>query len=330
VTGYCGYLLYAGLADNETAKGEYESARSGLDTLQRKTPSPTPENIKVAEADAERVKAFLADFRKCFASFPPPPPLAGDRAFKDFLEQSIQRFRAEATNAGVELPPDYAFSFSQQLDKLDYPPECIQPWMQQLEEIEAILRILYDAKINYLEEIKRPSTGINDMGGGDVFLVTGAPNAWGDVSSYVVSFRAFSPEIASVLAGIAGSSNCFIVKAIYVLPSRVPLPQVTQAQPVAAPAQTIQYFRPPPQIQSRPTAPNMGFNRSAGGSHAVNPQFARPAAPPPVAAVPAAQPVVPAAPETILRETPLFVTLYVDVVKLKAPEVVAKPKTRAP
>jgi hypothetical protein len=315
VTGYCGYLLYSALSANADASGEYASAKSGLEELQHKPVYPSPENIQAAEADAVRVRAFMAEFRKPFTSLPVPPKL-DDREFNFYLQKSIQRFALEATNAGVGTPPDYAFSFSQQITKINHPAECIAGWMQELEEINAILHLLYTSKINYLEKIKRPPICSDDAGGDDYIQFTTNVNSLGSISPYMVSFRAFSSEIANVLAGVATSSNCFILKGVYVSPSQVPLPVLAQEQPAAQP--TPQYFRPMPQADlSNPFMPN------GGRPTRDNREFRerRPYMPPAQAA---ATPVVPAGPETILMETPLFVTLYIDVLKLKTPEPPAK------
>ncbi len=75
VTGYCGYLLYAALSANAAASEQYAQAKSGLDELQKKSPYPSPENIKAAGEDAARVRTFLAEFQKPFSPFPTPPKI---------------------------------------------------------------------------------------------------------------------------------------------------------------------------------------------------------------------------------------------------------------
>jgi hypothetical protein len=323
VTGYCGYLLYSALGENVAASEKYASAKSGLDDLLHKAVYPSPENIQGAEADAGRVRTFLAEFRKPFAPFPTPPKV-DVREFNTYLQKSIAQFGAQATNAGVGMHPDYSFSFSQQVNKLNHPVEAIAPWMQELEEIQAILNILYTAKVNYLEKIKRVSVCSDDAGSDDYIQFNNTTNQWGVVAPYMVNFRAFSAEIANVLAGVAASSNCFIVKAIYVSPSLVALPDMTQAQP--APEPVRQYFRPAPssdQFMPNPT------RRGRPGDYG---EFRTPRPYAPVQQQPVAVPTGPAPPETILFEKPLFVTIYIDVVKLKPaepPAAEAKPRRGA-
>jgi hypothetical protein len=309
VTGYCGYLLYSALGDNADASTKYASAKSQLEELQHSSPYPTPENIRSAQEDAVRVKAFLAEFHKPFSAFPTPPKM-DVREFNTYLLKIIAQFGAGATNAGVGMHPDYAFSFSQQLPKINHPAEAIGPWMQELEEIKAILQILYTAKINYLERIKRVAVCTDDSGSDDYIQFNNTTNTWGVVSPYVVNFRAFSGEIANVLAGIAASSNCFIVKAIYVSPSMVPLPDLTVTQPAAAPMRTYT-LRPPPSDQFTPS-PRRGRPGEGGEYRMPRPYIQQPQT--------IEVPAVPAGPETILFEKPLFVTIYIDVVKLKPAE----------
>jgi hypothetical protein len=326
-TGFCGYLLYSALEQNKADSDKYLSDKSSLETLQKKRPFPDQQNIKAAELDAERVRAFLTDFHKPFAAFPTPPKL-DDRRFKEYLQNSVMHFGLEASNAGVGLPPGYAFAFSQQMNVLNYSSDCIAPWMQQLTEINAILHILYNAKINYLEKIKRPTVPGEDVMGDDYLQIGMVTNTTGVVTPYMVNFRAFSAEIANVLAGVAASSNCLIIKTIYVTPSREPLPSVAELQaPTPPPMLVPQYrrYQPPPEA---PLNPFMQQDNSASRY-----RERRPMGPiPQMQYAPAYQePPAPTGPVTILTETPLFVTIYIDVVKLKAletPAVAAKPLRR--
>jgi hypothetical protein len=318
VAGYCGYLLYSALDQNKEDSTKFFSDNASLDTLKKKKPFPDSENIKAAEADAERVRTFLAEFRKPFAGFPVPPKM-DDQHFHEYLQNTIVQFRLEATNAGVGLPAGYAFSFAPQMTPLNYASESIAPWMQQLTEIKAILHILYGAKINYLERIKRPTVTGEDMTTDDYLQMNTVSNTWGMTTPYMINFRSFSAEIANVLAGFAASSNYFVVKTIHVEPSREPLPQLPDVVQPETPAPVPQYrYQPPPDNPFNPFmqgGPGRGNRerRPGGLMPPVQYQYA-PAVPPPAA---------PTGPATILRETPLFVTIYIDVVKLKAPEAPA-------
>ena len=249
---------------------------------------------------------FLAEFRKKFAPFP-TPPVKDDKGFNTYLGECIDRFRVEATNAGVQLPPEFGFSFSSLRGKLNYPPGHIALWMRQLQEISAILNILYNAKINYLWNLCRvPAQG--EDGGGDCLLQTATvTNQWGVVTPYKITFRGFSSEVAAVMEGFARSSNCFIIKTIDVSPD-------LSVQPIAVqtPAQSAA-----PAYAAPPRNPSPVRNQS---DHHRGPPEMRPppGAAPQEPSAPATAAAVTAPPVLFLSENALLVTISVDVVKLKA------------
>jgi hypothetical protein len=311
LTGYCAWLLYNSLSSNAGVSEEYKTTFDSLETKRKESPFPDTNNIQAAKADQERVRLFLADFRKMFSPFP-APPVKDEKGFKTYLDENLARFRAEATNAGVLLPPDYSFAFSGLIGKLTYPAASIGPWMQELEEIDAILAILYHAKINYLAGLQRVPVSTDDGGPGDCLAAATVTNQWGIVTPYKITFRGFSAELAAVMEGFARSSNCFIIQAIAVVPDMSVQPAVVQPPP-QQPA--VNY---PPRLQTpSPPLPYPGPNRPG-----VRPNYpwARPApgsvAAAPVAAAPVAAPSV----VTILSESPLLVTVQINVVKLKASE----------
>jgi hypothetical protein len=304
-TGYCGYLLYKVLGANAGVSSDYSSTLQELQAAQQVTPPATKENIQAAKADQERVRQFLGDFRKSFAPFPIAPKV-DDRGFVEHLQLTLRRFAAAATNAGVQLPADYAFSFSQQRQKVSFASECIGPWMQELEDINLILRILFEAKINYLEQIQRVPACADDNYGDDCLYTSAVSNQWGVVTPYKVTFRGFSTEVASVLAGFADSSNCFLVKYVNVTPSKAPLP------PVVMPQQQQQQQRYMPATDYNPY---MGDDGDRPGRGTRGRSMQRQQGP-----VLMGAPAAPTPPETILQETPLYITIVVDAVQLKTTE----------
>jgi len=308
LTGYCGYLLYSSLDANSVVSDDYKTTQSNLGDMQQKTPFPSKENIQAAKEDQDNVHKFLVEFRKRFAPFP-APPVKDDKGFKIYLEDSLVQFRAEATNAGVQLPPGYTFAFSGLMGKLNYPPGNIASWMQQLQEIRTILDILYRAKINYLGSLSRVPVSIDDTGAGDLLQAATVTNQWGVVTPYKITFRGFSTEIAAVMDGFARSSNCFIIKSIDVAPDTSVQPIVVQTSP----QQPAANYVPPPQYPN-PALNRMGRERGVPGLRPL------PVPVTPAPGVSSAVNMVATAPVIILSENPLLVTISVDVVKLKASE----------
>jgi hypothetical protein len=313
LTGYCGYLLYSSLDANSGVSANYLSTLNNLQMMQQKSPSPTKENIQLAKDDQARARKFLADARKRFAPFP-TPSFEDEKGFHTRLGESLATFRTEATNAGVQLPAaDFPFGFPGLMEKFNYPRGNIAPWLQQLEEISAILDILYGAKINSLVDLQRGAVSSEDSGAG--LPAANVTNQWGISSPYKMKFQSFSGELAAVIEGFAQASNCFIIKDISVESTEKSVQQNAvqsfQEQPVSGSSMRSQYVNP---MRPRPR-PERGV---PGGIPA-----ARPTPTPRVAvrpAAPAAVAMSSASAVKILSESSLVVTLSVDVIKLKASE----------
>lgn len=312
LTGYCAYLLYGAIQSNAALKDDYTSKTQQLQQLESTQPYPSRENIQLAKEDQAHVQEFLNEFRTKFAPFP-TPPVKDEKGFANYLIDKISQFRADATNAGVEIPFNYGFSFTALIGKLSYPPGNIQPWMQQLQEIERILGVVFRAKVTYLSVIKRCPVSADDASLADCLQTTPVTNQWGIVAPYQIVFRGFSADLAAVLDGFARASNCFIVKTVQVAPdTTVQMPQPT-ATPNPQPQPVIQYRQPTPQYNT----PVPGLRGLARGG--IPPPVFRP----PVAAPVAVQPNAAALnqpPITVLSETPLSITITVDAVKLKVAE----------
>jgi hypothetical protein len=315
LTGYCGYLLYTALSANASLAGDYDTAKQNWDQIQQKSPYPSKENIDKAKTDEERVGKFMSDFRKRFESFPAPPP-KDEKGFKTYLDDQLVKFHKETDDAGVELPQDFSFAFAGLVGRLTYPAGNLEPWMEQMQEISAMLDILCQAKINYLAELDRVPVGPDDQGFGlqDVSVT----NQWGVVTPYKIVFRGFSAELSAVLEGFAKSSHCFIVKSIVIAQdttvgsatSPYPMNNAPAAMPYAA---QQQYIAPPtyaPQMQR----PGMARRPEFGGPPGRPPVF-RPTQP--VYMPSATTASAASAPTTILSEDPLLITMSIELIKLK-------------
>src|SRR5207253_2234242 len=88
----------------------------------------------------------------------------------------------------------------------------------QLGEIKAICEVLCQAKINSLDNIRRERVSTDDATGpqSEYLAERSTTNALAVISPYELTFRCFSPELASVLAGFASSPLGLLVKSINV------------------------------------------------------------------------------------------------------------------
>ena len=285
-----GYFLYSNLSDSSAASDELTGAAAELQTLQSKDPYPSREHIQEAKDQQKQAQELLGKFNTTFAPFPPVAKTS-EKEFKSLLDRSIIQLQLAATNAGVGLPPEYSFSFSAITSKLNFPPENIEPWIVQLQEIKALCDIVYRSKVDFFESLRRVPVG-DEQGGADYLGTTSVTNGNTVTTPYEIQFRAFSPEIAAVLEGFMHATNCFVIKNVDILPSTG-----LDLSSLGAPSEGgyAQVRRP----------------RGRGGRGEVD-----------NSADLAAQALRagPAAPTVILSEKKLHVTMLVQIIKPKSPE----------
>lgn len=311
--GVAGFFFFSNWRHDKTVTDELNQQIAELNRLYNADPHPGTEeinNVAAAKQDEKRVQEFLADAQQLFVPVKPYQK-TDDRGFNNLLLNTIYELQVGASNAGVILQTNYSFTFSAQRGKLSFAPGSIEPWTAQLSEIKTICGILYKAKINALEGLRRVPVSPDDQGGEttDYLNASIITNDIAVVTPYEVTFRSFSEEIGSVLDGILRATNCLIVKTIMVEPSKAIIggdPNAPMSQGVfASPAYTPQPL------------PSRSFESTYGlgpGARAV------PAPVPGAGVSVAGRPAAPSGPTVFLSEKPLHVTMMIDVVKIKPPQ----------
>ena len=236
----------------------------------------------------------------------------------------------DAAKASVELPPKdskgntYSFSFAAQKESLAYAPGSLEPLSVQLGEVKAICAVLFAAKVNSLDNLRRERVSEDDNKGPqtDYLAEKSVTNELAVLSPYEVTFRCFSSELAAVLSGYGGSPSGLVVKTINVEGAPAVAASEQVAAPVAVittPAYTAPAYTPPPRAEARSAeaAFNARYGLGAGGRYGPRPTPQPPppqvyAQPAPAAAPPASKGGLP----LVLDEKQLKVTLMLNVVKL--------------
>jgi hypothetical protein len=239
----------------------------------------------------------------------------------------------------VALPPKdasgqtYSFSFAAQRERLDYARGSLEPLSVQLAEVKAISTVLFQAKVNSLDNIRRERVSDDDLKGPqtDYLPEKSVTNELAVLSPYEVTFRCFSSELAAVLSGFATSPCGLLVKTINVESAPA------SATEAALPGATAGPFTPsvpspvasPNPLEARATAEarmaeryGLGGRGSAdryglGGRGSPRPPPQQ-AYVPPVAAAPA--PVSRGGLPIALDERQLKITLMLNAVKPAAPK----------
>jgi hypothetical protein len=254
--GLAGWYLYSKWDLNNKNLEQLNEAYGKLQTLSQQNPHPgsgNVNNVETAKEQQKQLRAFIQKTRSYFQKIPaiPDVPRIRDQDFSEALTRSISQLRHDATNASVGLPPDYGFSFETERRKMTFDPNGLPLMAIQLGEVKAICDVLMQAKINALDSLRRERVSTDDMAGSqtDYLGVTSVTNELAVLSPYEVSFRSFSPELASVLAGFATSPYGFIIKTITVEPA-APLSDVTSAA-AQTPITPVATYVPPQPIPPR-------------------------------------------------------------------------------
>jgi hypothetical protein len=212
--------------DNSTAFDTLNETYSTLQELASQKPSPgnnKVNNIDAAREQEQQLRAWIDQARKNFQpieSVPNSPDVTSE-AFAAALRRMIDQLQHEADAADVTLPPQYSFSFEAQRSLVKFAPGSLPPLAVQLGEVKTISEILFAARVNALDGLQRVRVSDDDVAGpqADYFDDQSVTNSLAVMTPYMVTFRCFSGELASVLSGFASSSHGFIVKAINVAPA---------------------------------------------------------------------------------------------------------------
>jgi pyruvate/2-oxoglutarate dehydrogenase complex dihydrolipoamide acyltransferase (E2) component len=236
----------------------------------------------------------------------------------------------DAGKSSVALPPrdskgsTYSFSFAAQRESLAYAPGSLEPLSVQLGEVKSICAVLFQAKVNSLDSLRRERVSDDDLRGPqtDYLPEKSVTNELAVMSPYEVSFRCFSSELAAVLGGFAVSPCGLLVKTINgeSAPAAAPASEpIYTAAPAASAAPAPRPYVPPaaPAPRAAEAAPDDFAARYGLGGRGGAPA---PAAPPARLYTRPGASASPAASRgglpSALDEKQLKVTLMLYVVKL--------------
>lgn len=316
--GMAGWFLWSKYRLNNEEMAKLNDDYTQLGQLSTADPHPGAgqiNNIKLAQDQEQEVRGLIEKVRQKFVTIPPIPdtPQVNDRDFSAALSRTLQDLQRDATNASVVLQPNYLFSFSAQNRRVTFAAGSLQPLAVQLGDIRAICDVLFTAKINSLDNVRRSRVSTDDNTGqlSDYTDKKPITNELAVLAPYEVSFRCFSPELAAVLAGFSSSSNGIVVKSINVelAPAPAPMDPSLASMPI-----TPVYIQTGPAPQQREADTAARFRSRYGLGPAGPPRAVEQPTPQPMYM----QPVVPQRPsqQVVLNERQLKVNLNLHVVKL--------------
>ncbi len=258
---------------NETALNSLNEAYKTLQALNHENPSPgndKVDNIKAAREQERELREWIQRTKQSFQPIPPiPSPTNGvvinEKAFTAALRRAIDQLQQDAEGAGVTVPPQYNFSFQAQRNRTSFTPGDLDSLAHQLGGVREICDVLFSARINSLDGLRRVRVSDDDARGPQSDYLDGAivTNNLAVFTPYEVTFRCFSQDLANALVGFASSPHGFIVKDINVQ-------QATAAASSTSPfgGETMG-SQPPPYGVRQPTRPSPPAGVSQGGLRTV-------------------------------------------------------------
>lgn len=283
--------------------GEWESNKAELDRLQAQKPYPSPDNIKHAKEETEKLTQAAGQLHRFFT--PVPAEKVTGVAFRAYRDNTLAELQRMAEQAKTSLPSrTYAFSFETQKPKTDFKEGTFPAIPEQMAEVKTLCRILFDAHVDPLVNIRRARVSKDDEesnAGSDYLALRIETNAaTGTVTSpYEITFGCLSSDLATVFQGLASSPHGFIVKAIHVEPAAQ---AAANALGPNQPQPPVNNPNPNPPIRQRPPP----------GQPPPAAKLPPPAA---IAPPPTAKSGVGDRPVVLLKESRLKVTLLIYAIK---------------
>jgi hypothetical protein len=283
---------------------EWEQNKAEMDKLQAQKPYPSPDNIKRAKEEADKLRGAVGQLHRFFT--PVPAEKVTGVAFRAYRDNTLAELQRMAEQAKTTLPGrNYAFSFETQKPRTEFREGTFPAIPEQMAEVKALCRILFGAHVDPLVNIRRARVSKDDdesSAASDYLALNIETNAeTGTVSSpYELSFGCLSSDLALVLQGLAASRHGFIVKAIHV-------------EPMAQAAANVPGGGQPIPGQLQPANPNQPRPRPLPGQAPGAAKLPTPAAVP----VPGAARSGSASdrPIQLLKESRLKATLLIYVIK---------------
>lgn len=223
--GAAGWYCYTQWQGNNQSWDLLNQAYSDLKTLNSSPITPTTENIDAARAEAKQAQELASGLRKFLTPIPSIPNTnkIDDRALAFAMSDTIRQLMLSAEANHVELPQDFAFSFSAQRGKVVYAALSRDQLARQLGEVKAICDVLFTNRINSLQSLQRERTADDLAGGGgttpEYLEFTAVTNNNTIIAPYEVSFLCFDQELSGVLSGFANERHGMIVRTLGVEPA---------------------------------------------------------------------------------------------------------------
>ncbi len=230
------FFLYDQSNREATVNASLEEKREEWNRLNGLNPYPEEKNIKAVRAEATKVGALTTSLRESIHA-PSVPPVTDTFSLKLLIETTISQLQQEAEASGVNLPDRYAFTFQKLREMPYFEPSGIPKLAEQVAQISALSRVLFNAKVHSLDQFRRPGVLREEVGSTEYLTKKAITNNWVVRSPFDLSFRSFSTELAAALQGFAAMDEVVAIKTINIQSTTLPRGMGAPMTPIYMPSQ---------------------------------------------------------------------------------------------
>ena len=158
--GLAGFYLWTGMAKNDEALTKLNEDYAKLGELNKQNPHPgddKTDNVTAATNQTASVRRFILQTTNVFQQAPAIPASANvdSGALAAAMRQTVDQMRKDASSRGVQIVTNYHFSFTAVKDRIMFDRAGIAPLAAQLGEVKAICDVLFAARVNAIDSIRR-------------------------------------------------------------------------------------------------------------------------------------------------------------------------------
>jgi hypothetical protein len=154
-------FLWMARSSFENAKEQFGEQAMQMGTLQRHTPFPTESNLRKMKRDAEEYAAQLEKLKADLKGRALPVVPMAPNEFQNRLRQAVATLTEKARANQVKLPENFYLGFEEFSSAL--PDTAAAPLLgQQLAQVELLLDILIDARIDAVTLLRRVPASANN------------------------------------------------------------------------------------------------------------------------------------------------------------------------
>ncbi len=216
------YYLYNNSQDNFDRDDELDKLKVELEQLKGGV-FPSPANIAMVKSNTAAVQGFMMQGELVFTSETIKVP--GETQIKVGLANLVDALRRDATNAGVEVPAKYEFTYGEVKVMPRLPSYALAPLTNQFKEVRSLCTILFNAKVRALESFQRGPAFAGELPGADILTDrvtqtnTLSTNISVVITPYRLVFRGFSSHLTEVMNSLTSAKEFYAVRNVDVQPS---------------------------------------------------------------------------------------------------------------